>query len=187
MMPSHKIHVAIAQEINKELGLNSDEISLGSVLPDLVNTHSHSAPHFQTRMVYPDNLANPDQFVKEYGVKDAISMGYLLHLITDKFYNQKYLEKFFVFEDGKPSKPLIDIDPQERHYVKKHDFNEYDRYLTDEGHHINHLSKEAFEYYYNVYEPNQRAFEKSLKEIMTSSGNLDIDTPFGGGADKKGI
>jgi len=71
--------------------------------------------------------------------------------------------------------------------LSKYRVDEYDRYLADEGHHINHLSKEAFEYYYNVYEPYQRAFEKRLKEIMTSSGNLDIDTPFGGGANKKGI
>lgn len=72
--------------------------------------------------------------------------------------------------------------------LSKYKVDEYDRYLADEGHHINHLSKEAFEYYYNVYEPRQRAFEKRLKEIWaTSPGNLDIDTPFGGGADKKGI
>ena len=133
-MPSHKIHVAIAQEINKELKLNNDEISLGSVLPDLALINSHSIPHFQINKEYPNNLANPDEFIKRFGKNiDAIFIGYLIHLITDRFYNQKYLEKFFIFDDNKPFKLVSYIKPEKRRGIKKHDFHEYDKYLVDLG------------------------------------------------------
>lgn len=46
-MPSHKIHLSIAQEINKKLKLDNDSIMLGSVLPDLTIEHDHGLSHFQ--------------------------------------------------------------------------------------------------------------------------------------------
>lgn len=56
-MPSHKIHLGIAQEVNKQLKLDSDLIKIGSVLPDLTkeliissfvsifNIYNHSSFH----------------------------------------------------------------------------------------------------------------------------------------------
>ena len=133
-MPSHKIHISIAQEINKKLKLDNDEISLGSVLPDLSLAHNHGIPHFQVGDSYPDSLANPYEFIKECNNKlNTIDMGYLIHLLTDRFYNQKYLEKFFIFKDGKPFKLIFDIDDKDRKCIKKHDFHEYDKYLIDLG------------------------------------------------------
>jgi len=132
-MPSHKIHISIAQEINKELGLNNDEISLGSVLPDLSIIEEHSFPHFQIKDEYPNNLANAEEFLKHYSLKDAISIGYLIHLLTDRFYNMRYLEKFFIFKDGKPYKMIDGITNENRKCIKKHDFHEYDKYLIDLG------------------------------------------------------
>lgn len=46
-MPSHKIHLGIAQEVNKKLNRNTDLIKLGSVLPDLTIEHDHGLSHFQ--------------------------------------------------------------------------------------------------------------------------------------------
>lgn len=45
-MPSHKIHLSIAQEVNKKLKLDNDSIMLGSVLPDLTIEHNHGLSHF---------------------------------------------------------------------------------------------------------------------------------------------
>ena len=49
--------------------------------------------------------------------------------------------------------------------LSKYRVDEYDRYLADEGHHINHLSKETFEYYYNVYVPRMKKLGNVLSEM----------------------
>ncbi len=63
-MPSHKIHLSIAQEVNKKLKLDNDSIMLGSVLLDLTIEHNHGLSHFQFEDIYPKNLANVDEFIK---------------------------------------------------------------------------------------------------------------------------
>ena len=90
-MPSHKIHLSIARAVNKKLKLDNDSIMLGSLLPDLTIEHNHGLSHFQYEDVYPKNLANADEFIKKYpDKKDDISIGYIIHLLTDKFYNDTY-------------------------------------------------------------------------------------------------
>ena len=94
-MPSHKIHIKIAQDINKKLKLDSDSIMLGSVLPDLTITKNHGLSHFQYIDEYPYNLANADEFIKKYpNMKDDVSIGYIIHLLTDRFYNDWYYKNY---------------------------------------------------------------------------------------------
>lgn len=116
-MPSHKIHLSIAKEINKKLKLNDDAILLGSVLPDLTIEHDHGLSHFQCEDEYPKNLANADEFIKKYpNMKDDISIGYIIHLLTDRFYNDVYNH--------------TDIDGIEHNKYFKHSlFDSYDNYL----------------------------------------------------------
>lgn len=94
-MPSHKIHIKIAQDINEKLKLDNDSIMLGSVLPDLTTTKNHGLSHFQYKDEYPYNLANADEFIKKYpNMNDDISIGYIIHLLTDRFYNDWYYRNF---------------------------------------------------------------------------------------------
>lgn len=94
-MPSHKIHIKIAQDLNKKLKLNNDLIMLGSVLPDLTITKDHGLSHFQYIDEYPYNLANADEFIKKYpNMKDDVSIGYIIHLLTDRFYNEWYYKNY---------------------------------------------------------------------------------------------
>ena len=120
-MPSHKIHLSIAKEINKKLKLDNDAIMLGSILPDLTIEHDHGLSHFQFEDVYPKNLANADEFIKKYPtMKDDISIGYIIHLLTDKYYNDVYYH--------------TDIDGIEHNKYFKHDlFDSYDNYLLKHG------------------------------------------------------
>ena len=120
-MPSHKIHLSIAKEINKKLKLNNDAIMLGSVLPDLTVEHDHGLSHFQFEDVYPKNLANADEFIKKYPtMKDDISVGYIIHLLTDKYYNDVYYH--------------TNIDGIEHNKYFKHNlFDSYDKYLLKHG------------------------------------------------------
>ena len=94
-MPSHKIHIKIAQDINEKLKLDNDSIMLGSVLPDLTTTKNHGLSHFQYKDEYPYNLANAGEFIKKYpNMNDDISIGYIIHLLTDRFYNDWYYRNF---------------------------------------------------------------------------------------------
>ena len=120
-MPSHKIHLSIAQEVNKELNLNNDSIMLGSVLPDLTIERNHGLSHFQFEDVYPKNLANADEFIKKYpAMKDDISIGYIIHLLTDKYYNDVY---YHTIIDG----------IEHNKYFKHNLFDSYDKYLLKHG------------------------------------------------------
>lgn len=120
-MPSHKIHLSIAKEINKKLKLDNDAIMLGSVLPDLTIEHDHGLSHFQFEDVYPKNLANADEFIKKYpDMKDDISIGYIIHLLTDKYYNDVYYH--------------TNINGIEHNKYFKHNlFDSYDNYLLKHG------------------------------------------------------
>ena len=40
-MPTHKMHMAIANEVNKYLKLDDDMVMIGSVLPDLTMDKRH--------------------------------------------------------------------------------------------------------------------------------------------------
>lgn len=94
-MPSHKIHIKIAQDVNKVLNRDNDSIMLGSVLPDLTLTKNHGLSHFQYVDEYPYNLANANEFIKKYhNMKDDISIGYITHLLTDRFYNDWYYNNY---------------------------------------------------------------------------------------------
>lgn len=68
---------------------------LGSVLPDLTITKNHGLSHFQYIDEYPYNLANADEFIKKYpNMKDDVSIGYIIHLLTDRFYNDWYYKNY---------------------------------------------------------------------------------------------
>lgn len=129
-MPSHKIHMAIAQIVNKELKLNNDKITLGSVLPDLTIMKNHGLSHFQYIDEYPYNLASADEFVKKYNMFDDISIGYIIHLLTDKYYNYRYYNDFYDFKDNKPYKLKEEYSYIDNIKKFKHDlFESYDIYL----------------------------------------------------------
>lgn len=126
-MPSHKIHIKIAQDINKKLKLDNDSIMLGSVLPDLTIIKDHGLSHFQYINEYPYNLANADKFIKKYpNMKDDISIGYIIHLLTDRFYNDWYYKNYKL--------KGINTTKEFKHNL----FQSYDTYI------LNHFKLEKF-------------------------------------------
>ena len=115
-MPSHKIHMAIAQIVNKELKLNNDKITLGSVLPDLTIMKNHGLSHFQYIDEYPYNLASADEFVKKYNMFEDIPFD--SDFMGDDF------------EDNKPYKLKEEYSYIDNIKKFKHDlFESYDIYL----------------------------------------------------------
>ncbi len=105
-MPSHKIHLKIAQDVNKKLKLDNDSIMLGSVLPDLTINRRHALSHFQDVNGELYYIARPELFLEKYKdtLNNPISIGYLIHLLTDRYYSYNFYQKYFNFKDNKPEK-----------------------------------------------------------------------------------
>lgn len=117
-MPSHKIHIKIAQDINKKLKIDNDSIMLGSILPDLTIAKDHGLTHFQYKDEYPFNLANADEFIKKYPtMRDDISIGYIIHLLADKYYNDWYYKNYKL--------KGIPVTKEFKHAL----FDQYDQYI----------------------------------------------------------
>ena len=103
-MPSWPIHIALANKINKKLHLNDDFI-LGSVLPDVLdgyliqasNITDKNLSHFRV-----NHKISLDYFLSKYKAKldNPIVLGFLVHLITDQFYNQYTFNKHFLKNDS---------------------------------------------------------------------------------------
>ena len=115
-MPSHKIHIKLVIDINKKLNRNIDSLILGSVLPDLT-TNGHLLSHFQEDNNLPNNFANAYKFIKKYNLFDDISLGYIIHLLADKYYNNWYYNEY-------------QIDELSKFRENKHKFfDSYDKYI----------------------------------------------------------
>lgn len=136
-MPAHKMHLAIAAELNKYLKLDNDLLMLGSVLPDLTINHTHRLSHCRNDKNGIKGLANPKKFLQIYEnyINNPLIMGYLIHLLTDEFFNKYIYEKYYLF-DSENSIIGVKINGQEKYIdknvikdMKHNDFKLYDKYL----------------------------------------------------------
>ena len=134
-MPSHKIHIKIAQDVNEKLKLDKNLLMIGSVLPDLnKNKFNHSISHFKTN---PKNhqFYNKEKFLSKYDINDQVMLGYLVHILTDEFYNSYVKNNYFVIENGKLAGikkingEIYYDEPNEITYIKQVEFDKYDKHL----------------------------------------------------------
>ena len=102
-MPSWPIHIALAHKLNKTLKLNDDFI-LGNIMPDILDGYVIKPSNIVEKKkshYYLNNKINPETFMKENKkeLNNPIILGYLVHLLTDKFYNEE-TAKHFVQENN---------------------------------------------------------------------------------------
>ena len=137
-VPSHKIHIKIAQDIGQKLDVNIDSFILGAVLPDLTNKIPHYIAHFKTD---PNNhtFYNKDMFINKYLTKDKnpFLLGYLTHILTDEYYNKYIKKNYYVFKDGKLcgitklDGQILYSTPSKVCDIKQKEFTKYDKYLLN--------------------------------------------------------
>lgn len=143
-MPSHNIHLAIARKINKILNLNLDEFMLGNILPDIV-CKEHRNTHFCPDKPGIKGITRPEEFYKKYKDKmnNTIMIGYLIHLLTDKFYNEYIFKNFFIYDENGDDKGLIIngkkifMDKKEIKKIKHQELYNYGKWLLNN----NYVSK----------------------------------------------
>lgn len=140
-MPSHKIHMAIAKKVNKVLKLDLDSVMLGSIMPDVCIGRNHTVSHYQNGKLGVDGTANPDLFIKKHkkDLNNPVMMGYLIHILTDKFYNTYAFTKWFIYDkDGNDAglhfkhKDKL-LPPEKVKYYKQREFGLYDKWLLNHG------------------------------------------------------
>jgi len=134
-MASSIIHIAVANEINKELKKDEYQLLLGSIAPDISKQigDSKEKSHFQNDN--EDSIPNINKFLKLYKqyLDDDFVLGYYIHLYTDYLWF-----KYFIPEIIK-----------------------YDILTTLEGEKIKINPKEKIEYIYNDYSNlNKQLIEK---------------------------
>ena len=128
-MPSWPIHIGIANKLNETLKLGDDFI-LGNIMPDVLdgyliktsNVTNKNQSHFRT--LERIKIAN---FLNDYKGKldNPIILGYLVHLVTDKYYNNYTLRNHFYDENHVilndntlANKDLTTLKMKQREYIK---------------------------------------------------------------------
>lgn len=188
-MPSHKIHIKIAQDINENLKLDKNLFMIGSVLPDLYeNIYNHSLSHFKTNSKN-HQFYNKELFISKYDINNPVILGYLVHLLTDEFYNSYVKNNYFIIENGKLSgikkingEVLYD-EPNEITYLKQLEFGKYDKflmtnkdfYLFDDFSVIDKIPKiDECDYNKNYIYEYMKNFNNEIKEYK-SKKNINIE------------
>ena len=106
-MASAIIHLCIAKEVNKVLGMDEKLLFLGTIAPDLSKEigQSKEISHFLDHS-NEDDIPNIDRFLNKYEeeLRNPFEMGYFIHLLTDKYwfrdYVYKYIERYSI-ESGR--------------------------------------------------------------------------------------
>ncbi len=179
-MPSHKIHLAIAKKVNDKLKLDLDGIMLGSVMPDLCIGRNHTISHYQNGKLGIEGTANPDLFVKHNKDKlsNPVMIGYLIHILTDKFYNTFAFTNFFIYDkDGndiglhfKHKDKLLPA--QKIKYYKQREFGLYDKWLLNHGYVTKFSNLDCLD---NVIDIEVAKFDKDYLKQYIIDANNDIN------------
>lgn len=179
-MPSHKIHMAIAKKVNNVLKLDLDSVMLGSIMPDVCIGRNHTVSHYQNGKLGVDGTANPDLFIKKHkkDLNNPVMMGYLIHILTDKFYNTYAFTKWFIYDkDGNDAglhfkhKDKL-LPPEKVKYYKQREFGLYDKWLLNHGYVPKFSNYKCID---NVVDLEVAKYDKNSLKYYIKEANNDID------------
>ena len=90
IMPNMSSHMAVAKRVSEILDINDKDFIIGNILPDLYNDKKKS--HYK---IMGDFYLIPDidYYIKNFDLNSNLNLGYLTHLLLDKYYLEDYLEK----------------------------------------------------------------------------------------------
>ena len=179
-MPSHKTHMSIAIEANKYLNFDNDLIMLGSVLPDLSIDHKHRVSHCRNNQNGIKGLANPKIVLDKYkeNMDNPIIMGYLIHLLTDEFFNRYIYERYYLYDSNnntigiKINKVPRYMDKDTIKDMKHYDFKLYDKYLLYKKKVLKFKNKECYK---AVKDLDIAKFDKNALKKYIQDANKQIN------------
>lgn len=86
-MPSIAAHMVCAKLVSDRLGINDSEFIKGNLLPDIINIKD-SHHKIAGKYYYIPNI---DYFIKTLDLNDNLYLGYLTHLLLDKYFLEDYI------------------------------------------------------------------------------------------------
>jgi len=91
-MPSIAAHFACANLVARKLDIKDDDFYIGNILPDIIDL---SDSHFKIRGNYY-LIPDVDYFIEEYDLNNYQNLGYLTHLLLDKYFLEEFIPKFII-------------------------------------------------------------------------------------------
>ena len=181
-MPSWYTHVVTANEILKSINVKKDEFLIANLMPDakpyVVDNFSFNIPYTISHYneytcvdgVY-ELLPNADKFIEKHKNEfdNPVVLGYLTHLLTDKFWNNIFFENFNVrnqddeyigirLNNGK----IKICDRETRNNIKRNDFKMFQNYL-----------KKTRNYYIPKYTPLMLEYARNIIEVPYQKEDLE--------------
>jgi len=180
------VHIAVAQEwAKKHKVANLDDFVWGAVAPDILGkTQGSHITHYCTKVFNDDmdltylkerydNRVNIDNYLNSVNVNSDYELGYLLHLVTDKFYYSNFLN-------------IEKIKNMCKTYseVKKIVYQTYDATLkfVNETYNVNYQNKHRqmdglFERYGNCYIEEEPILytKEELRMFIEQMSNVDLE------------
>ena len=178
-MPSHKIHLAIAKKLNEKLNLDLDLFMLGNVLPDICR-ENHRLSHYQNLDKKVFCFADPDKFLSKHKneLDNPIMLGYLTHILADRFYNEYIFKNFYVYDDNnncigvKYKGRFKELNEIERKELKHQELETYDIWLLNN----NYVDKfKDLDCYKKVKDFDDITFSEDRLIKYIEDANKDID------------
>lgn len=111
-MPTWGIHLAMANQINRKLNMEMNSFLLGNILPDVPNNYivkniTNVIPYEVTHYInintdkYINLPSFPDinLFIDKYkdNLNNPLVIGYLVHLLTDLYWNTRFVNDYLTF------------------------------------------------------------------------------------------
>lgn len=161
-MPSIAAHMICAKLVANELKIDDPEFIKGNLLPDIIDK-KNSHKKIKGKYYYIPDI---DYFINTLGLKDNLSLGYLSHLLLDKYFLENY---------------IYDIVHGEEVFLDRTIYKEYDiinyRLLKMFKTNINYLNSILKNFNVSVDENKYNTNIRSLNNIDTSNNlrYLNID------------
>lgn len=86
-MPSIASHYVVAKKVGRILNLENDDYLLGNILPDIIQDNNS---HYKIEGTYY-LIPNIKDFIKENKYNKNIFLGYLTHLLLDKYFLEEFI------------------------------------------------------------------------------------------------
>lgn len=130
-MPSLITHLRIGQNVNKTMNLPKEEFYLGNLLPDIVKNENHKITHYSCNRIPIVN-----EYLNELNDTklSAVELGYLCHLLTDKFYNEFIFKNYIKLDNNsliriKINEKYVNQDEETINKLKHSVYENYDSFI----------------------------------------------------------
>ena len=98
-MASAVIHICVAKKLGEKINKNTRDYYLGSIAPDISKEIGETkyVSHFLKDSI-KSNVPNINLFLEKYknDLKNDFTLGYFIHLYTDKIWFDHFIENFVV-------------------------------------------------------------------------------------------